>query len=219
MLLIPTSVARVAIRFGTPQQQWLDTITVEDARAYIEAGEFGAGSMEPKVAAVADFVARTPGGVGVIGAAHDIRAILEGRSGTRVVPSREAPLLLAVNGTLMRGLKLNPNMAAAGATFVRKAMTEPTYRLWSIDDDHPAMVRVTDGTGAKVAVEVWSVPAAGLAGILLNEPPGLSVGKVRLDDGAIVLGVLGEPALVEGHREITEFGGWRAYIAARESAS
>ena len=130
-----------------------------------------------------------------------------------------APVLLAVNGTLMRGLKLSPNMAAAGATFVREAMTEPVYRLWSINDDHPAMVRVTDGTGVKVAVEVWSVPAAGLASILLNEPPGLSVGKVRLEDGSTVLGVLGEPALVEGHREITAYGGWRAYIAAEGVAS
>ena len=130
-----------------------------------------------------------------------------------------APVFLAVNGTLMRGLKLSPNMAAAEATFVRDAMTEPVYRLWSINDDHPAMVRVTDGTGVKVAVEVWSVPAAGLASILLNEPPGLCVGKVRLDDGSIVLGVLGEPALVEGHREITPYGGWRAYIAAEGVAS
>jgi hypothetical protein len=110
-------------------------------------------------------------------------------------------------------------MASAGATFVRDAMTEPGYRLWSINDDHPAMVRVTDGTGVKVAVEVWSVPAAGLASILLNEPPGLCVGKVRLDDASIVLGVLGEPALVEGHREITAYGGWRAYIAAEGVAS
>lgn len=219
MLLIPTSVAKVAIRFGTPEQQWLDAITVEDARTYIEAGEFGTGSMEPKVAAVADFVARTPGGVGVIGAAHEIRAILEGRSGTRVVSARDAPVLLAVNGTLMRGLKLNPTMVGAGATFVREAMTEPIYRLWSINDDHPAMVRVTDGTGAKVALEIWSVPAGAGAEILLDEPSGLSVGKVQLDDGTIVLGVLGEPALVEGHREITALGGWRAYIAAAGIAS
>lgn len=123
-------------------------------------------------------------------------------------------VLLAVNGTLMRGLKLSPNMAAAGATFVRETATEPVYRLWSVNDDHPAMVRVTDGSGAAVAVEVWSVPAAGLAGILLNEPPGLSIGKVRLADGSTVLGVIGEPALVEGQREITGHGGWRAYTAA-----
>jgi hypothetical protein len=63
------------------------------------------------------------------------------------------------------------------------------------------------------------VPAAGLAGILLNEPPGLSIGKVKLEDGSTVLGVLGEPALVEGQREITSYGGWRAYVAAEGVAS
>ena len=170
--------------------------------------------MEPKVAAVADFVASTPGAVGVIGAPDEIRAILEGNSGTRIVASSHAAVELAVNGTLMRGLKLNPNMKAAGAEFVREAMTEPAYRLWTIDDDHPAMVRVTDGSGVKVAVEVWSVPAQGLAAILLKEPPGLTIGKVRLDDGNTILGVIGEPALVEGHKEISLYGGWRAYIAS-----
>jgi hypothetical protein len=113
----------------------------------------------------------------------------------------------------MRGLKLNHNMVAAQATFVRETQTEPVYRLWTINDEHPAMLRVTDGTGTKVAVEVWSVPADGLAGILLNEPPGLCIGKVRLEDGSTVLGVLGEPALIEGHREITTYGGWRSYLA------
>jgi hypothetical protein len=63
-------------------------------------------------------------------------------------------------------------------------------------------------------VEVWDVPAAGLARILLQEPPGLCIGKVRLADGEETLGVLGEPALCEGQREITRWGGWRAYRAA-----
>ncbi|HEY2991635.1 MAG TPA: gamma-glutamylcyclotransferase [Methylomirabilota bacterium] len=122
--------------------------------------------------------------------------------------------LLAVNGTLMRGLELNGNLLAAGATFVCETRTAPAYRLWSIADRHPAMVRVAAG-GAAIAVEVWSVPAAGLAEILLKEPPGLAIGKVRLEDGSEVLGVLGEPILCDGHREITAHGGWRAYLAAR----
>jgi hypothetical protein len=126
-----------------------------------------------------------------------------------------ANTLLAVNGTLMRGLELNPNMLAAGATFVREDHTDACYRIWSIDDRHPAMLR-TPGAGGRVALELWSVPAAGLASILQNEPPGLSIGKVVLADGSIVLGVLGEPFLCEGKREITAFGGWRAYIAAQQ---
>jgi len=124
------------------------------------------------------------------------------------------PVKLAVNGTLMRGLALNQNMLDAGATFVREARTAPSYRLWSIGDRHPAMVRVASG-GASVAVEVWAVPAAGLAEILLHEPPGLSIGKVTLADGEEMLGVLGEPLLCEGQREITSYGGWRAYVAGR----
>ena len=230
LLMIPTGVPRVAIGFGTPDEKWLDSITVEEAREFIASGQFGKGSMEPKVEAVADFVATTPGATGVIGAAEEIPAILAGTSGTRIVgdsaATKPAPqhadtgsVLVAVNGTLMRGLKLSPNMAAAGASFVREAATEPVYRIWTVNDDHPAMIRVTDGSGVAVAVEVWSVPAGGLAGILLNEPPGLSIGKVNLADGSTVLGVIGEPALVEGQREISQHGGWRAYTAAEGVSS
>jgi hypothetical protein len=98
--------------------------------------------------------------------------------------------------------------------FVEETLTEPAYRLWSIGDRHPAMVRVTEG-GAAIAVEVWAVPADGIVSILVAEPPGLSIGKVKLAGGRTVLGVLGEPVLCEGCREITAFGGWRAYIASK----
>ncbi|MGO8697570.1 MAG: glutamyl-tRNA amidotransferase [Limisphaerales bacterium] len=121
-------------------------------------------------------------------------------------------ILLAVNGTLMRGLELNPNLLAVGATFMYETTTEPSYRLWSIDDCHPAMVRFREG-GVAVAVEVWGVPAGGLAAILLQEPPGLGIGKVKLADGTSILGVIAESILCDGQREITRFGGWRAYLA------
>lgn len=135
-------------------------------------------------------------------------------------PASPPAVLLAVNGTLMRGLELNPNLLAAGATFVREAATEPAYRLWSIRDRHPAMLRVGPGEpAASIAVEVWSVPKAGLADLLLQEPPGLSIGKVRLSDGAEVLGVLGEPILCRDQLEITAYRGWRAYIAQRPAPS
>jgi hypothetical protein len=88
------------------------------------------------------------------------------------------------------------------------------YRLWSIEDRHPAMLRATTG-GAAIAVEVWYVPAAGLTSILIAEPAGLTIGKIELADGSEVLGVLGEPWLCEGQGEITASGGWRAYIASR----
>ena len=130
--------------------------------------------------------------------------------------SQLPPVLLAVNGTLMRGLELNPNLIEVGATFVRETTTEPSYRIWSINDRHPGMVRVREG-GVAVAVEVWAVPPSGLAEVLLREPPGLSIGKVKLSDGEVVLGVLAEPILCEAQREITQHRGWRTYKAAQPS--
>jgi gamma-glutamylcyclotransferase (GGCT)/AIG2-like uncharacterized protein YtfP len=127
--------------------------------------------------------------------------------------SNSSSILLAVNGTLMRGLELNPNLLSVGATFVREDRTVPDYRIFSINDRHPGMYRVPTG-GVSVAVEVWSVPAGGLAEILVKEPAGLCVGKVKLASGEEVLGVLAEAILCTGQREISEFGGWRAYRAA-----
>lgn len=129
----------------------------------------------------------------------------------------EGSLPFAVNGTLMRGLERNVCLVQEGATFEREAATAPCYRLWSIDDVHPAMLRAASG-GRSIAVEIWLVPAAAVAAILLTEPDGLCVGRLTLDDGSEVLGVLCEPALIEGRREITEYGGWRAYVAARASS-
>ena len=123
------------------------------------------------------------------------------------------PVLLAVNGTLMRGLELSGNMIAAGARFVREARTAPCYRLYSIKDVHPAMLRATDGKA--IALELWEVPAEGIARILQAEPAGLSIGKVVLEDRSEVLGVLGEPWLCANATEITRHGGWRAYTESK----
>lgn len=120
-------------------------------------------------------------------------------------------VFLAVNGTAMRGLEMNGNLLAVGASFVRDAVTVPAYRLWCIDGDYPAMVRVNKG-GSAIAVEIWATPAPGLCQILLKEPPGLCLGKVRLADGEEVLGIVSEAVLCEGQREITQYGGWRTYL-------
>lgn len=125
-------------------------------------------------------------------------------------------VLLAVNGTLMRGLELEPNLVNLGATFVREDRTEPAYRLYSINDIHPAMVRVPANAtnGVSVAVEIWSVPADGVATLLEKEPPGLSIGKAKLQNGTTVLGVIAETALVVGMKDISNYNGsFRDYIA------
>jgi hypothetical protein len=123
-------------------------------------------------------------------------------------------LKLAVNGGLMRGLRDNQNLLKVGAAFIKEAQTEAKYRFFSINDIHPAMLRVEEGVS--IAVEIWSVPVAGLGQVLIDEPPGLCIGKVRLDDGEIVLGVLGETICCQGGKDITSYGGWRSYLNSQK---
>ena len=120
-------------------------------------------------------------------------------------------MLLAVNGTLMRGLELNQHLLALGGTFIRGARTAPLYRLWSINDEYPAMLRVNSG-GALIALELWEISPSGLVGVVENEPAGLTLGFVSLEDGSQVLGILAEPFILEGMAEITAYGDWRVYM-------
>lgn len=120
-------------------------------------------------------------------------------------------MLFAVNGTLMRGQALNHNLIDVGAKFVREDRTAPIYRLWSIDDKYPAMIRSqTDGAG--IEIELWNIRDVELIQILRQEPPGLVIGRVKLADESQVFGVLAEPYVIEGQIEITEYGGWRKYV-------
>jgi hypothetical protein len=121
---------------------------------------------------------------------------------------------LAVNGGLMRGMDANGRLLAVNATFVRESTTEPIYKLFSIDDRYPAMLRVAEG-GNAIAVEIWAIPLVGFSQVLWEEPPGLCIGKIRLADGQEILGVLGEHLICENRREITQYGGWRKYLASR----
>lgn len=82
---ILTDVPGVAVDFGTPDQRWLGTVTATELRRHADAGQFGAGSMGPKVTAACRFVERT-GSRAVIAALGDVVAAVRGRAGTQVVP-------------------------------------------------------------------------------------------------------------------------------------
>ena len=82
LLMIPTGVERVAIRFGKPDQQWLDRIDVEQAERYAAEGHFGAGSMQPKIEALLTFVKGRADGRGVITNPESIARALRGETGT-----------------------------------------------------------------------------------------------------------------------------------------
>lgn len=122
----------------------------------------------------------------------------------------EDSVLMGVNGTFMRGMELNYYVTDLGGTFVREARTNDCYRMWSIYDIHPAIMR-TPGEGTNLDLEIWSVPKKNLPKLLDTAPTGLTLGKVHLDDGSYVFGLLAEPFIVDGQFEITQYASWREY--------
>jgi carbamate kinase len=84
MLVLLTAVDHVAINFGTPEQQDLEEITVEQARQYADSGQFGKGSMEPKVRAAIKFCESRPGRTAIIGSLEKAAEAIAGLSGTRI---------------------------------------------------------------------------------------------------------------------------------------
>jgi adenine/guanine/hypoxanthine permease len=127
--------------------------------------------------------------------------------------------LLFVNGTLMRGLELHGNLS--GAELLEETRTAPIYRVHTIGDVHPGMypVDVEAGEkGASIAGELYNVPLDVLLKVIEGEPAGLYRGPVELADGRIVPGIRYDREMAQAHPEITEHGGWREYVAARDAA-
>lgn len=83
-LIISTAIEQVALDFGTPEQRFVDHLTLEEARAYLAEGtHFAPGSMAPKIAAVIDFL--TAGGEeAVITTPQRLEEAVAGEAGTRI---------------------------------------------------------------------------------------------------------------------------------------
>jgi len=85
LFLISTAVEKVAINFNKPDQKWLDEITVEEAKKYIEEGQFAKGSMLPKIQAILKYL-ENGGKKALITDPEHITAALQGKTGTWIVP-------------------------------------------------------------------------------------------------------------------------------------
>lgn len=93
MLVMLTGVERVALDFGKPTHREIASVTVSDARRYLEEGHFPSGSMGPKVEAGIRFV-EEGGGRAVIAAPEHVAEALEGRHGSSIVADAEGPSVL-----------------------------------------------------------------------------------------------------------------------------
>jgi carbamate kinase len=86
LFVISTSVEKVALRFGTPEQEWVDRLTLSQAKAYLEEGtHFARGSMAPKIQAAIAYVEAT-GGTALITDPDNVERAMTGETGTRITP-------------------------------------------------------------------------------------------------------------------------------------
>ncbi len=84
VLVLLTAVDHVAVNFGRPDQRELDDITADEAERLADEGQFGKGSMEPKVRAAVKFCRSRPGRTCIIGSLEHAREAVAGLSGTRI---------------------------------------------------------------------------------------------------------------------------------------
>lgn len=129
-------------------------------------------------------------------------------------PASVGTCAIAVVGAHLSGQPLNHQLTDLGAVLRARTTTAPTYRLFALETTppKPGLLRVPDG-GGRVEVEVWELDRCGFGTFVDAIPAPLGVGKVLLADGSSVTGFLCEPHAVTSAREITEYGGWRAYLA------
>ena len=83
-LIILTAVEKVAINFGKPNEQWLDALSPDEARKYMDEGHFAPGSMLPKVQAAVQFAESGPGRTALITLLEKAKAGINGETGTRI---------------------------------------------------------------------------------------------------------------------------------------
>ena len=124
--------------------------------------------------------------------------------------------LMAVVGAHLTGQPLNWQLTTRKARLVRTTRTRSDYRLYALPNTTPPKPGLVYSPGFSLgresSLEIWAMPEDTVGTFLNGIPAPLSLGTVLLGDGTSVKGFLCEPAGIDGAQEITELGGWRAYM-------
>jgi allophanate hydrolase len=131
-------------------------------------------------------------------------------------------IMIAVVGAHLTGEPLNYQLTEREARFIRRAKTAPSYKLFALpgtSPPKPGLVRVGAETGRSIDLELWELPVAELGNLLKEVPSPLTIGMLHLSDGRVVKGFLCEEVAVQEALNISEFGGWKAYLKSLNLAA
>ena len=127
---------------------------------------------------------------------------------------------LAVVGAHLTGMPLNFQLTGRGARFVAATNSSSAYRLHALANTSPpkpGLARVATG-GTAIAMELWDMPVKRFGEFVAEIPAPLGIGSVELASGEWVKGFICEPWGIEGAKDVSQFGGWKSYLA-NQSAS
>jgi allophanate hydrolase len=136
--------------------------------------------------------------------------------GERSAPSTKGFVDVAVLGAHLRGQPLNWQLTSRGAWLKETTKTAKEYRFFALANSQPpkpGLVRQPGFAGPGIELEIWSVPEAEFGSFVAAIPSPLGIGTVELIDGRLVKCFLAENYALEGAKEITALGAWRAYLA------
>jgi carbamate kinase len=85
LFVISTAVEKVALNFGKPNQEWIDLMTVSEAKQYLAEDHFARGSMSPKIQAIIWYLEQG-GSEALISTPENLERALAGETGTRITP-------------------------------------------------------------------------------------------------------------------------------------
>jgi allophanate hydrolase len=134
-----------------------------------------------------------------------------------VPPAASGQVRVAVCGTHMSGLPLNPQLTSRGGRLVAAVKSAPAYKFYALPGgppQRPGMVRAPGG--ASIEMEIWELPATEFGSFVAGIPGPLGIGTVELADGGKVQGFVCEAHAAAGATDITSYGSWRAWLAAQK---
>ncbi|MDF0749842.1 allophanate hydrolase [Marinobacter sp. 71-i] len=142
------------------------------------------------------------------------------REETVVHGSAVPTVKVAVVGAHLSGMPLNTQLVERHATLLEQTTTSPNYRLYALPNTAPPKpgLKRVDAGGEDIIVEVWEMAASEFGSFVDLIPAPLGIGNVELADGRWVNGFICEGYGFDGARDVTGFGGWRAYITALKTA-
>ena len=229
-LVVPTSptirtldeMAQEPVRYNSQFGTYTNFTNLADLSALALPGDFRSDGLPAGItliapawhdAALADFGRRWQQALGLpAGATSTIPS-----AGPAVAP--QGFVRLAVVGAHLRGQPLNHQLTTRNAVFVEETTTDARYQLFALANTTPPKPGLARSEqGQPIVVELWDVPLARFGELVAEVPAPLGIGSLTLCDGREVKGFICEPYALADATDITQWGGWKAWLARHHSA-